>query len=345
LQQQKSKSGAEKMDRISNSSRTQAGMKNHKLEVIRNQKGVYSKALGLLLSGFLITACSSVPKNEEDALADTSAQQEESVAAKSQASQEGSQPQQEKRQAPQEQSQAAQDQQSTAKSEAVQVKPEAQPTAGEAESAAATAVASAPPKTEPTPAPSAATAAAVATTAATTAAAAKVESAAPVPEKTAVESAAPAQDPNIAAASIAAVSTKDIPKDAMAWVLEKNWDPKKPNRCKASSPSFQVLEHGYSAQVWLDVIDHQLYVNTTIHLDIEKAGVGVKVGNGPLEKFSSMRSETSAIWSGDLVSALKANETLEIVIGGDYLGDLTQSAQVQLDGLRAIYPKYLACKD
>lgn len=332
------------MDRISNSSRTQACMKTHELEVIRNQKGVYSKALGLLLSGFLITACSSVPKNEE-ALTDTAAQQEERVSAESQVSQEQSQPSQEQSQPSQDASQAEpktasetpkQNQEPKAKSEATEVKPEAQPTAGEAESAANTLAASAPPKTEPAP---------VSVPAATTTAAATVASAAPAPATTKVESAAPAQDANAAAASIAAVSTKDIPKDAMAWVLEKNWDPKKPNRCKASSPSFQVLEHGYSAQVWLDVIDHQLYVNTTVHIDIKKAGVGVKVGNGALEKFSSMHSETSAIWSGDLVSALKANETLEIVIGGDYLGDRTQSAQVQLDGLRAIYPKYLACKD
>jgi len=140
-----------------------------------------------------------------------------------------------------------------------------------------------------------------------------------------------------------AAAQNSAPKGAMKWDLERNWDSKSPKRCRASSPTFQVDQHDYTTQVWLDIVDHQLYVNTTTNLNIKKSGVGVKAGNSKLKGFSSKTSDTGAVWGGDIEAAIKKYKNIEIHIGGSSLGNKTQQAKVSLDGLKAIYSLYSKC--
>lgn len=148
-----------------------------------------------------------------------------------------------------------------------------------------------------------------------------------------------------AAAAVATFKASSVPKDTRKWKIEKNWDAQNPKRCKASSPTFQVVNDGYATQVWLNIIANELHVHTTTHVDINKDSIGVKPSNGEFAPFSSKTSETSAIWSGDIVAAMNSSDTLSIVIGGDGLGDRIHTATVNVTGLKAVYADYAKCKD
>ena len=148
-----------------------------------------------------------------------------------------------------------------------------------------------------------------------------------------------------AAAAVATFKASSVPKDTRKWKIEKNWDAQNPKRCKASSPTFQVVNEGYATQVWLNIIVNELHVHTTTHVDITKDSIGVKPSNGEFAPFSSKTSETSAIWSGDIVAAMNSSDTLSIVIGGDGLGDRIHTATVNVTGLKAVYADYVKCKD
>ena len=148
-----------------------------------------------------------------------------------------------------------------------------------------------------------------------------------------------------AAAAVATFKASSVPKDTRKWKIEKDWDPQNAKRCKASSPTFQVVEDGYATQVWLNIIANELHVHTTTHVDIKKDRIGVKPSNGTFKPFSSKTSETSAIWSGDIVAAMNSSDTLSIVIGGDGLGDRIHTATVNVTGLKAVYADYVKCKD
>lgn len=336
------------MKKTNNNSLTSASSKPSKMVAITTDKSSYSKVLAVLLSGYLITACSSVQVNDDPAITDTQPSQEQNISVAEPESN-NDMPEQ------------SQDASATSETEVetqVESEPQPDPAADEIE----TTEAETETKTEPAvssnaenvPSDQAAEAAAesVAMVAAVGDTAGKAETVSPELKVSSTKAETPiiakstpsAQDAKAAVAAFA-ITSKQMPKDAMTWTLERNWDPKNPKRCFASSPTFQIYQHGFSTQVWLDVIDHQLYVNTTLNIDIEKAGVGIKAGNGSIEKFSSQPSSTSAIWSGDLLSALQSYKHLDIVIGGEVLGDRTQTAEIKLDGLKAIYSEYLNCKD
>ena len=166
----------------------------------------------------------------------------------------------------------------------------------------------------------------------------------PAPVPVAAEPAEVAEQAK-AAAAVATFKASSVPKDTRKWKIEKNWDAQNPKRCKASSPTFQVVNDGYATQIWLNIIANELHVHTTTHVDINKDSIGVKPSNGEFAPFSSKTSETSAIWSGDIVAAMNSSDTLSIVIGGDGLGDRIHTATVNVTGLKAVYADYAKCKD
>ena len=99
----------------------------------------------------------------------------------------------------------------------------------------------------------------------------------------------------------------------------------------------------YSTQVWLTVVGNNLLVNSTTNIDINKPGVGVKFDSGPRQIFNKKYFQTSAVWSGDLQSALKDNQQLNVSLGGNELGLRTQEVVINLKDLEAAYSEYSEC--
>ncbi len=128
------------------------------------------------------------------------------------------------------------------------------------------------------------------------------------------------------------------------WKLTPNWDGEHPGHCGLFTPTMQIDQDNYSTQVWLGVIDDKLLVNTSTNIDINKPGVGIQANDGKLQLFAQNRFANNAVWSGSLANTLKTNNKLNIILGGNELGQGTQEIAINLADLKKAYPRYQKCK-
>jgi hypothetical protein len=129
------------------------------------------------------------------------------------------------------------------------------------------------------------------------------------------------------------------------WQLVQKWNGDAPDGCRLTSPTVQLESNDYATQIWFDVVDNRLKLNTTTNLDIALSGVGIQANGQALEKFSDLEYRENAIWSGDLSETLKNSEKLMVVVGGNELGRQRQQASIELGGLKAVYADYLDCEE
>ncbi len=127
------------------------------------------------------------------------------------------------------------------------------------------------------------------------------------------------------------------------WHLSKSKDSPYQEVCSLTSSTMQVEVTNYSTQVWLNVVGNKLLVNSTTNIDITRPRVGVKLDDGSLEAFEKNYFQTSAVWSGDLESALSNNKQLSISLGGNELGGRTQELAIGLKDLKRAYSEYRKC--
>jgi hypothetical protein len=127
------------------------------------------------------------------------------------------------------------------------------------------------------------------------------------------------------------------------WKLVKNENSQYQEVCSLSSSTIQVEVENYSTQVWLTVVGSDLLVNSTTNIDIGKPRVGVQFDNGSLQAFKKNYFQTSAVWSGDLDTALNNNKQLNISLGGNELGRRTQELAIGLSDLKKAYSEYRQC--
>jgi len=131
--------------------------------------------------------------------------------------------------------------------------------------------------------------------------------------------------------------------ESVRWKIGNDWDKAHRGGCHLSTPTLQLDEYDYTTQLWLNVVDDKLIVNTTTNINIDLPNVGIKAGNGTLEHFSQSLFAGNVIWSGNLNKTINSSSELSIFIGGDELGGRTQQAVIELKGLKNIYPAYQAC--
>ncbi len=127
------------------------------------------------------------------------------------------------------------------------------------------------------------------------------------------------------------------------WKIAKDEPSAYREHCTLASATMQVSFDNYSTQVWLKVVGDELLVNATTNIDINRPRVGVKLDNGPLQSFTKKHFQTSAVWSGDLESALNTKKRLSVIIGGNELGARTQEVSVELKDLKRAYAEYRKC--
>lgn len=131
----------------------------------------------------------------------------------------------------------------------------------------------------------------------------------------------------------------------LEWQLVQEWNGKSPNGCSITSPTVQLADKEYATQIWFDISDNRLKLNTTTNLDIAQSGVGIRADGQTLQKFSNLEYRSNAVWSGDLVETLKNSKNLTIVVGGNELGKEQQKAAIGLEGLKEVYADYLQCEE
>lgn len=127
------------------------------------------------------------------------------------------------------------------------------------------------------------------------------------------------------------------------WQLTKNGDSQYQEVCTLSSSTIQIEDENYSTQVWINVVGNDLLVNSTTNLDIKKSNVGLSFDNGAVQKFNKNYFRTSAVWNGNLDSALQNNKQLKIRLGGNELGRRIQEVAISLKDLKRAYTEYRQC--
>lgn len=127
------------------------------------------------------------------------------------------------------------------------------------------------------------------------------------------------------------------------WQLVKGDSSPYQEICTLSSSTIQVDENDYSTQVWFNVVGNALLVNSTTNIDVNRAKVGIKFDNASIQPFSKNYFSTSAVWSGDINSALNQNKVLNVSLGGNELGPKTQSVAIDLKDLKKAYADYRKC--
>jgi hypothetical protein len=115
------------------------------------------------------------------------------------------------------------------------------------------------------------------------------------------------------------------------------------HECALSTPTIELESPDYTTQMWLNVYDDRIMVNTTTNIDINMKQVGVKVDNGKLQKFSGKLYASNVVWSADVQSLFKNNKSLKIFIGGDELGRNRQAAEISMAELKALYKANTNC--
>lgn len=128
------------------------------------------------------------------------------------------------------------------------------------------------------------------------------------------------------------------------WTIEKNGEGQYAGICRVSTPTRQLDQPDYSTQLWLNIINDELIVNTSTSIDIKQKGVGIKTNNEKLTPFSKNIYADTVVWSGDLDKILKKSNQLDIVIGGSELGKQTITTSLSLNDLKKAYSAYNNCK-
>ncbi len=127
------------------------------------------------------------------------------------------------------------------------------------------------------------------------------------------------------------------------WQVAKSKDSLYQEVCSLYSATMQLEVENYYTQVWLKVVGNNLLVNSTTNIDIAKPSVGIQFDNNALQAFNKNHFQTSAVWSGDLETALKNNKQLSISLSGNELGRRTQEVSIGLNDLKKAYSEYRKC--
>lgn len=131
--------------------------------------------------------------------------------------------------------------------------------------------------------------------------------------------------------------------EILSWQLEMQRAINNNLDCRLSSPTLQLESDDYTTQVWLNIENNQLTLNATTHIDPNLPFVGIYLDNGKIEKFLPNEHPLHVVWGGNLSDLIASNTKLQMVIGGNDLKTQVQLAAIDLNNLRQIYPKYLAC--
>ena len=128
------------------------------------------------------------------------------------------------------------------------------------------------------------------------------------------------------------------------WTIEKSGEGQYAGICRVSTPTRQLDQPDYSTQLWLNIINDELIVNTSTSIDIKQQGVGIKTNNEKLTPFSKSMHSDTVVWSGDIAKILKNSHQLDIVIGGHELGKKTIATSFSLKNLKSAYSAYDDCR-
>jgi hypothetical protein len=146
------------------------------------------------------------------------------------------------------------------------------------------------------------------------------------------------------AATIKSIKSLGWEIENVRWEVNQNKGLSTSKSCSLSTATIQIDEHNYTTQLWLNIIDNKLYVNTTTDFDIHESIVGIQTQNGAIQPFSNQIFSNSAEWSGSVNKTIKMNDALRITIGGTDLGRNTHQIAIGLGHLKEIYPSYSRCR-
>lgn len=133
------------------------------------------------------------------------------------------------------------------------------------------------------------------------------------------------------------------PKAVGIWTIEKSQEGEYAGICRVSAPTRQLSLPDYSTQLWLNIINDELIVNTSTSIDINQQGVGIKTNNRVTPFSKNLYSDT-VVWSGNLAEVLNKNDQLDIVIGGQELGKKTITTSFDTKSLKSAYSAYEDCR-
>lgn len=136
----------------------------------------------------------------------------------------------------------------------------------------------------------------------------------------------------------------NMQKEFGMWEVLPNHDNDHQGQCKISSSTVQLHNNGYSAQLWIDIVDDQLIVNSTANIDIKRNTVGLRFDQGELLPFERKQFSNAAIKQGNLSELLRNSDTLHIYLGGDEFGKQSHYARIDLSDLKSAYNWFNKCR-
>lgn len=136
---------------------------------------------------------------------------------------------------------------------------------------------------------------------------------------------------------------KHVEVEMLNWHLDRQRVANNNEACRLSSPTIQLDSDHYTTQIWFSIEQGQFILNATTHIDPTLPVVGIYLDNGKVEKFLPTQHPSYVSWAGNLKDLLAKNTTLQLVISGSDLKTEVQFASIDLDNLKQIYPKYIAC--
>lgn len=132
--------------------------------------------------------------------------------------------------------------------------------------------------------------------------------------------------------------------ETLDWHLKIDTSQNKQQACRLSTPSIQLDKAGYSTQVWLDITDNSLYLNSTLTLDPSLLYNGFQLESGEFIKLSLSKPAHYAHWQGNLSTLLHENNKLSFIIGGQDINSEYQFISINLKNLKQQFPKFLDCE-
>ena len=136
---------------------------------------------------------------------------------------------------------------------------------------------------------------------------------------------------------------KHVEVEMLNWHLDRQRVANNHETCRLSSPTIQLDSNQYTTQVWFNIERGQFILNATTHIDPTLPEVGIYLDNGKVEKFLPTQHPSYVSWAGNLNDLLAKNTKLQLVISGSDLKTEVQFASIDLDNLKQMYPKYIAC--
>lgn len=146
------------------------------------------------------------------------------------------------------------------------------------------------------------------------------------------------------AKQVTANMLEDMQKEFGMWQVRPNTNNAYNGQCRISSSTVQLHNNGYSAQLWIDVVDDQLIVNSTANIDIKRNTVGLRFDQGELLPFERKQFSNAAIKQGNLSKLLNNSDTLHIYLGGDEFGKQSHYARIDLADLKSAYGWSSKCR-